>query len=389
MLYHLLPTLALALTANAFLIPSDLSSASWEDALGALTNRATQHQVLSLDCPSCPFASVGRPGEPITWVHGIENTLKMEFAVEDKQLSLNGVPFFPPNLDLSHPIFMSTKQELKADTGIQNISPLAGAIPLSTQIEFKGTRVINGDDGDMKVHRISLETMGISDKVVRVPTVHLTIAEVNGKVGSRYQFMPLKTTNNTQFYLLPVETTPYQPSFGSDKCATVFCRVRASIASKIAALRAAALARLGSLRGGCGRGGGHFLNGPKVKGGIPKFIGKFPPKHGHHNFHGFSQNGHFNHHHHQMHGAARLFFRGVQTILIPILVGIIVGISVGGIGLLIGQAVVFLWARYLGVSHTYNRVDQHEEAGTDSPPKYEDVYVEQAESDVDEKSAML
>jgi hypothetical protein len=71
--------------------------------------------------------------------------------------------------------------------------------------------------------------------------------------------------------------------------------------------------------------------------------------HGHH-AHGFSDNGRARpHHHHGPHGAfARTFSRIVHFIVVPAVLGVLAGLTASAVGMLVGQAVVFLWQRYRG-----------------------------------------
>jgi hypothetical protein len=71
--------------------------------------------------------------------------------------------------------------------------------------------------------------------------------------------------------------------------------------------------------------------------------------HGHH-AHGFSDNGRPPpHHHHGPHGAfARTFSRVVHFIVVPAVLGVLAGLTASAVGMLVGQAVVFLWQRYRG-----------------------------------------
>lgn len=57
------------------------------------------------------------------------------------------------------------------------------------------------------------------------------------------------------------------------------------------------------------------------------------------------------HHHHPHHGAfARTFSRIVHFIIVPAVLGVLAGLTASAIGMLVGQAVVFLWQRYRGTT---------------------------------------
>lgn len=62
--------LALAAPSAAFLIPSTLDGVVPDREFNLID---TSSQLLTLDCPSCPFA--GSADEDLVWVQGIENSL--------------------------------------------------------------------------------------------------------------------------------------------------------------------------------------------------------------------------------------------------------------------------------------------------------------------------
>jgi hypothetical protein len=79
--------------------------------------------------------------------------------------------------------------------------------------------------------------------------------------------------------------------------------------------------------------------------------------HGHGHAHGFSDNGRPRpHHHHGHHSAfARTFSRVVHFIVVPAVLGVLAGLTASAVGMLVGQAVVFLWQRYRGTQPTEHK----------------------------------
>ncbi len=85
------------------------------------------------------------------------------------------------------------------------------------------------------------------------------------------------------------------------------------------------------------------------------------------------------HHHHMWHAKsfvgrmAHIMWATVKIAFIPILIGIAFGMAASAIGMLVGQAVVFLWMRY---RHN-DEAPAYEELPTDEkeevPPPYEDL----------------
>lgn len=101
--------------------------------------------------------------------------------------------------------------------------------------------------------------------------------------------------------------------------------------------------------------------------GCSKHKGKMGAKghHGPHKHHGHfdvENAGHLPHHmHHSPHGAlAHTFSRIVNFIVFPAVLGVLAGLTASAIGMLVGQAVVFLWQRYRGI-----RPQEHKAAWED------------------------
>lgn len=85
---------------------------------------------------------------------------------------------------------------------------------------------------------------------------------------------------------------------------------------------------------------GHYEEGPD---GMPSG----PGHHAH--AHGFGST--HSHHRHEHHGAfARTFSRIVHFIVVPAILGVLAGLTASAVGMLVGQAVVFLWQRYRGTN---------------------------------------
>ena len=175
-----LSTAALALTANAFLIPLEVADKAI--ASNPSVSITTAKQRTAIPCTSCPVAL-----EDGTWKTEIEkgdpeSRLMMDFVVEDKQLKLNGVPIFPPQNAMP----LRATQELQHNGN--GIKPFRQPILLSTSIDIQPT-MIRGKDGLMKLHVISLEVIGLQDKVVRIPSLKIRLAELpNGQVRPSVQY---------------------------------------------------------------------------------------------------------------------------------------------------------------------------------------------------------
>ena len=62
----------------------------------------------------------------------------------------------------------------------------------------------------------------------------------------------------------------------------------------------------------------------------------------------------------------------VKVVFVPILIGVAFGMAASAVGMLVGQAIVFLWMRFRGNKReaTYQRLESEEK---DEPPAYQDL----------------
>ena len=175
----LLATSAMALTARAFLLPpnADVEIAADGHATAAILTRP--QQTLALDCADCR-AAVGRDAvvdyRPATTEAGVRMQLEMAFAVRDGALTLNGQPVYPPARPNGLPVLYTAKQII---SGPADGDFYAGRLPLSLSIDIKPTEVVQGTDGVLKMHPISIEALGLGNFPVHVPTIQVKLAEVN------------------------------------------------------------------------------------------------------------------------------------------------------------------------------------------------------------------
>ena len=147
------------------------------------------------------------------------------------------------------------------------------------------------------------------------------------------------------------------------------CRLVSAINSKMTATRTKLINGASKFRGSCRKGQRGAYIGPILKGGLPKFTGKFPPKEKHHPKV------------HHPSTFSRVAHRFAHMILIPVLFGIAAGATASALGLLVGQIIVFVWMRYRGERKgTYQRVgeDRDQEEGEEvlekeGLPMYEDI----------------
>ena len=175
--------------------------------------------------------------------------------------------------------------------------------------------------------------------------------------------------HSAQLKMLPLTTTKYQHQPLVDSCASILCRAKAILVTKLAALRAAAAAKMGALRG-C------YRKGPA---NAEQFRGKV---HGHHS-------------HHRHGGFRGVAGRMMRHILLPVLLGIFTGAFVGAVAMIMfaaGRAIVRRVRGGQRGAYVPVGADDAEEgrASSDEPPKYEDhAYVEAEEDVTSEKKELL
>jgi len=405
-----LSTCALALTANALLVPPHIETADlaiadkdfWDGAEPVMVSAS--EKVIDLECKSCPVAIDGTDGYPTTWIDGVKTALHIEFAVDGKQLMLNGLPIYPSTRQtIAQPLAVNqiyaSDEDRTAEKLFDGVLPISTSIEIHQPVEVPVFKSASHDIKDMR--RISIEVIGLADQVIHVDTIEVRLLETESELS-----------------LLSVSTTPYNTHSTpeSDACTTVFCRIRAVIAAKISAFRAAAARKFSSLKKGCkgnmrkmgfgahrpgkGMGGPNMLphvaagGRPRPHGGIPKFSGDatLAPSGKNHPHGGPRRHGHHGHHHRFRLGR---FIRLVGHVMAPVLIGVAAGMAVSGIAVMIGNILAILYIRFQrrrhGGEHAYQTIEQTdimlEKGGLDGPPMYKDVPVEslEVEDPTDEK----
>lgn len=69
----------------------------------------------------------------------------------------------------------------------------------------------------------------------------------------------------------------------------------------------------------------------------------------------------------------------VKVVFVPILIGVAFGMAASAVGMLVGQAIVFLWMKFRG-SKREARYQPLETDEKDGPPAYHDVAAENVEA---------
>lgn len=178
------------------------------------------------------------------------------------------------------------------------------------------------------------------DEISLIP-VEVTILKMN-EIPVKVDTIALKLIKTPQdsYAIVQTEQIPFETTPGAETCKGArpwaLCRVRAIIADKVRKVVEASKEKVNKVHGwvkdktsGCGN--------HRNSSGRPHPHGRHPrpphwiQRHGHHN-HRFSQLSH------TIHQTLRFF-------VVPALLGIIGGLAASAIGMLVGQAIVFLWFR--------------------------------------------
>ena len=391
----LLSTAALALTANAFLIPPEIADKAQavhhagaeqlhkaKAKAGEIVPQIVDHNSydIKLDCASCPFALKSERSGVHEWTNDVESDLLMHFAAKDDQLTLNGKPFYPitPN---KLPGLLYTPQVRKASEDGKGLEGYDKDLKLSYTLEFE----TNAETEEDSLIDIKMTVLGIDGQMVKIDDVDIKVNKhkADGVVSIYCQSVDTvdQTDVQIQLSILSVDTVARSPNDPDAKCPNMPCRVMAKLGAAIAHARAkAALAA---------HKAGHAAH--KVKcfcmrcfqrlAGHPAALkpsgdakstklpthNVFRPGHLRPQHHG----GHKHHHGGMLHSVMG-FARHIFTfVILPVMVGVAVGITASAIGMLVGQAVVFLWLKYRRSGNaTYDAVQTDDKE--DSLPAYED-----------------
>ena len=324
----------------------------------------TRHAIVDLPCTECPVRQVdeegavswadGKPSSLVRQLEPVESaltdllTIKMlDFSIEDNRLLANGRQIFPPVT----PSPIDVIQEIE-DGEVAGPMPVGYALevmPLATSDDPTAADLLNVRFTvlDLETHPVPVDTVAIT--LVQDPAGQLYIAKTE-----------IDETAS------PTDRLSWKKCNGKPKC------LQELLLSRVRGLLAAAKERIMGMGPGpqAGREGCHGK--PKGLKGMLGMGGHHRP-HKHHDeagfegmsFHDFEgpkghhHHGHFDSesadrpHHHMHHGHhrgafARTFSRIVRFILVPAILGVLAGLTASAVGMLVGQAVVFLWQRYRG-----------------------------------------
>lgn len=356
-------TLALAAPSAAFLIPSTVDGVIPDREFNLVD---TTSQLLTLDCPSCPFA--GSSEEDLVWVQGIENSLLLNFSVVDGHIiELNGVRLYPPSFDsIPQPIPV---YQVRADIPLTDIRANIGKYtdkPLRiSAYALEIDPSVTGSAGDELVP-MTLQLSSLEAHHIAVPALSVKlIKHPEGEIS----IMPITTA-------APIHGT--KPQQGDKECQSwpVLCKWRAMISDRIQSMKGG----LNKVKGGCmkGRPNG-AVKGESEQGERPERLpGHRRPHHGH-GPHGIMR-------HHRSGPLAR-FFQTIGRIMIPIVIGISIGAFTYAMGWLLGCIIAFAWVKlnnrrgngYAAVAADEEGAISKEDIPEEAPPVYTEKEVAEEE----------
>ena len=198
-------------------------------------------------------------------------------------------------------------------------------------------------------------------------TLQLTILDIQGAPVNVDTVKIDMLKNVGGLSVAKISNIPFAQSPGALQCTTSLCRLRAIIVARLRTVLEAAKARAHAagawVKSGCrGRKNGGHRNGQTAA--------NRPHPHHHHG-------------HHKMHRFGHILRQTLRFFIIPALLGVIGGLMASAVGMLVGQALVYLWFRYhRGGQRANIRIvevavsEDEKDALVESeelPPQYEDV----------------
>lgn len=371
-------TLLFATSSLAFLIPGEINTDDLPKADFLPASIVTNSQTVNLDCSTCPFALNSQRDGAHEWTNDVESELEMTFETDGKALKLNSVPFYPIANPILPPILYVSQS--KKDGQSSNMEGYDGNLRVSYSLEFDEKKF-----EDNSLVTIVMTIMGLDGQMIRVDDIKVTAIKQQDGTVSKSLINPLSRpeANILQFILHSTEAVPVSPDSPDAQCQTTLCRFKIKVVTGMAKAKASAKSAGHKMKGFCVKclhklvghknhqAQPHHHQGP-AKHGMPHRLpdGTMElPSHIH-----FKPHVHGHHHHHN--GVAHRMVTVLRTtfriVLVPILIGIAFGMAASAIGMLVGQAVVFLWMKFRGTSRkaAYQPLNTDEK---DAPPEYKDV----------------
>jgi hypothetical protein len=210
-----------------------------------------------------------------------------------------------------------------------------------------------------------LPLVSFENEKIEILTLQLTILDLEG-VPVKVETLKIDLLKNVGgLSVAKISIIPFAQSPGATGCTTSLCRLRAIVIARVRAMLEAAKARSHAA-------GAWIKSGCRGKNGGPRHgqtVGDRP----HHRHRG----------HHKMHRFGHILRQTLRFFIIPALLGVIGGLMASAVGMLVGQALVYLWFRFHRGGQRGNvrivevAVSEDEKDALveteDRPPQYEDV----------------
>jgi hypothetical protein len=378
-LRSLLTVGALAVAAQAFLIPEIDSTPNADDVVPTILNHDTQ--TINLDCSTCPYALNTNRNGGHEWTADVESDLEMKFDSDGEALTFNGVPFYPiSNPTLPPTLLVSQKKKDGQDLKFEGFN---GNLRLSYSMEYDEKKF----QGEHSLVTVVMTIMGLDGQMVRIDNVEIkAIKNSDGKVSPppRYQYAQTPQTNISQLTLHSITTIAPSPDSPDAKCENILCRVFTKLLTGMNKAKASAKGAAHKMKCFCVKCF-HKLTGhkhPQHDKGMHGVPHRRPdgtmelPSHIH------TKPGHNGHHHHHKGFFGRtvsVLRTTFKVVFVPILIGVAFGMAASALGMLVGQAVVFLWMKFRRTPEAaYEPLDTDEK---EAPPAYQDLPASEAVSE--------
>lgn len=263
---------------------------------------------------------------------------------------------------------------------------------MQLSVDFDVSFVVGISPPIPSTHREGVSLIPIEFTVLKMNDVPVKVNTIVLKV--------IKTPDDS-YVIVHTEQIPFQSTPGAKACEGArpwaLCRVKAIVADKLRKIMEAAKGKANKVHGwvkdktsGCGKDRAHGKHShPHPHGDHPH--GDHPRPHHMGKHHG-------GHHGHRFHRLSHMIHQTLRFFVVPALLGIIGGLTASAIGMLVGQAIVYLWFRTYrngqrGPLRIYEQeiviIDEEQDgllAGNDDAlPKYEDApkYEETMSRDVE------
>ncbi|CAG8009839.1 unnamed protein product [Penicillium salamii] len=320
--------------ASAMLVDPVTKSVDGFEIINPMQLDEYNHATFDLPCAECPYPQTTE-GQ-VEYTQDSQTSLTVDFLVDNDRLLANGRQIFPP----VPPTPILAVQQIEDG---KHSDP----VPVGYALEIMPVPHNPHDEPGYDLIDLRFTVLDVEDRPVPVDTVAISFIQApTGEI-----FIARAGIEKTT----PVDNhTSWKDCQGKTKCLQelLMTRIRGLLAS--AKNRVMGMSKPG--RKGCHgkhKGDKSIHAGPHHE-GIDSMPFPPPPFEGfgedHGRPHGFSGHGRPHpHHHHGHHGAfARTFSRVVHFIVVPAILGVLAGLTASAVGMLVGQAVVFLWQRYRG-----------------------------------------